>query len=109
MLIQKNKPEQIVTVLRQIEVQIANGKKVHQACKEAGNHTQTYYRWRKEYGGLKLDQARRLKELEKENAPHPAVPASLAAGRLPRFFPNSFLSLLLHGFGASAFARNAYG
>ena len=68
MLIQKNKPEQIVTVLRQIEVQIANGKKVPQACKEAGIHTQTYYRWRKEYGRLKLDQARRLKELEKENA-----------------------------------------
>ena len=68
MSVQKNKPEQIVTVLRQIEVQIANGKKVPQACKEAGNHTQTYYRWRKEYGGLKLDQARRLKELEKENA-----------------------------------------
>ena len=68
MSIQKNKPEQIVTVLRQVEVQIANGKKVPQACKEAGNHTQTYYRWRKEYGGLKLDQARRLKELEKENA-----------------------------------------
>ena len=68
MSIQKNKPEQIVTVLRQIEVQIANGKKVPQACKEAGNHTQTYYRWRKEYGGLKLDQARRPKELEKENA-----------------------------------------
>ena len=68
MSIKKNKPEQIVTVLRQIEVQIANGKKVPQACKEAGIHTQTYYRWRKEYGGLKLDQARRLKELEKENA-----------------------------------------
>ena len=68
MSIEKNKPEQIVTVLRQIEVQIANGKKVPQACKEAGIHTQTYYRWRKEYGGLKLDQARRLKELEKENA-----------------------------------------
>ena len=68
MSIQKNKPEQIVTVLRQIEVQIANGKKVPHACKEAGIHTQTYYRWRKEYGGLKLDQARRLKELEKENA-----------------------------------------
>ena len=68
MSIEKNKPEQIVTVLRQIEVQIANEKKVPQACKEAGNHTQTYYRWRKEYGGLKLDQARRLKELEKENA-----------------------------------------
>ena len=68
MSIRKNKPEQIVTVLRQIEVHIANGKKVPQACKEAGNHTQTYYRWRKEYGGLKLDQARRLKKLEKENA-----------------------------------------
>ena len=68
MSIEKNRPEQIVTVLRQIEVQIANGKKVPQACKEAGIHTQTYYRWRKEYGGLKLDQARRLKELEKENA-----------------------------------------
>ena len=68
MSIQKNKPEQMVTVLRQNEVQIANGKKVPQACKEAGIHTQTYYRWRKEYGGLKLDQARRLKELEKENA-----------------------------------------
>ena len=65
MSIEKNKPEQIVTVLRQIEVQIANGKKVPQGCKEAGIHTQTYYRWRKEYGGLKLDQARRLKELEK--------------------------------------------
>ena len=68
MSIEKNKPEQIVTVLRQIEVQIANGKKVPQGCKEAGIHTQTYYRWRKKYGGLKLDQARRLKELEKENA-----------------------------------------
>ncbi len=68
MSIQKNKPEQIVMVLRQIEVQMANGKTVPQACKEAGIHTQTFYRWRKEYGGLKLDQAKRLKELEKENA-----------------------------------------
>ena len=63
------KPEQIVAVLRQIEVQMANGKTAPQACKEAGRilDTQTYYRWRKEYGGLKLDQAKRLKELEKEN------------------------------------------
>ena len=53
------KPEQIVAVLRQIEVQMGNGKTAPQACKEAGIHTQTYYRWRKEYGGLK--------ELEKEN------------------------------------------
>ena len=78
MSIQKNKPEQMVTVLRQNEVQIANGKKVPQACKEAGIHTQTYYRWRKEYGGLKLDQARRLKELEKENARLKRVVAELS-------------------------------
>jgi putative transposase len=68
MPMQRYKPEQIVTVLRQIEVQIANGKTAPQACKEAGIHTQTYYRWRKEYGGLKVEQAKRMKELEKENA-----------------------------------------
>ena len=68
MPIRKYKAEQIVTLLRQIEVQSANGKTAPEACKEAGIHTQTDYRWRKEYGGLKLDQAQRLKELEKENA-----------------------------------------
>jgi len=62
------KPEQIVNLLRQIEVEIANGKSTPQACKEAEITQQTYYRWRKEYGGLKLDQAKRLKELERENA-----------------------------------------
>ena len=60
------KAEQIVTLLRQIEVGIANGKPTPQVCKEAEITVQTYYRWRKEYGGLKLDQAKRLKELEKE-------------------------------------------
>jgi transposase-like protein len=67
MSIRKYKPEQIVTVLRQIEVAMANGKTAPQACKEAEIHTQTYYRWRKEYGGMKVEQAKRLKELEKEN------------------------------------------
>jgi hypothetical protein len=62
------KPEQIVNLLRQIEVEIANGKTTPLACKEAEITVQTYYRWRKEYGGLKLDQAKRLKELERENA-----------------------------------------
>ncbi len=62
------KPEQIVTLLRQIEVAIANGKTTPQACKEAQITAQTYYRWRKEFGGLKLDQAKRLKEPEKENS-----------------------------------------
>jgi putative transposase len=67
MPIKRYKPEQIVTVLRQIEVGIANGKTTPQACKEAEITVQTFYRWRKEYGGLKMDQAKRLKELEKEN------------------------------------------
>ena len=68
MTIRKYKPEQIVTVLRQVEVQIANGKTAPQACKEAGIHTQTYYRERKECDGLKLEQVKRLRELEKENS-----------------------------------------
>jgi len=63
----KHTPEQIVNVLRQIEVAMANGKTAPVACKEAGITEQTYYRWRKEYGGLKVDQAKRLKELEQEN------------------------------------------
>ena len=67
MPMQRYKPEQIVTVLRQTEVAMANGKSTPQACKEAGIHTQTYYRWRKEYGGLKVEQAKGLKALEKEN------------------------------------------
>ncbi|MGB7498044.1 MAG: IS3 family transposase [Candidatus Acidiferrum sp.] len=68
MPMKKHKPEQIVALLRQIEVEIANGKSTPQACKEAEITVQTYYRWRKEFGGLKLDQAKRLKELERENA-----------------------------------------
>jgi len=55
-------------VLRQVEVAVANGMSTPQACREAGTTEQTYYRWRKEYGGLKLEQAKRLKELEKENS-----------------------------------------
>ena len=61
-------PEQIVTKLRQIEVLVGQGKAVALACKEAGISEQSYYRWRKEYGGLRLSQAKRLKALEKENA-----------------------------------------
>jgi putative transposase len=68
MPMKRYKPEQIVTLLRQVEVEIANGKNTPQACKEAEITQQTYYRWRKEFGGLKLDQAKRMKELERENA-----------------------------------------
>src|ERR1700693_2739820 len=67
MPMKKYKPEQIVTLLRQVEVELANGKTTPKACKEAETTAQTYYRWRKEFGGLKLDQAKRLKELEREN------------------------------------------
>ena len=61
-------PEQIVAKLRQIEVLMSAGKAAALACKEASISEQTYYRWRKEYGGLELDQAKRMKDLERENA-----------------------------------------
>jgi len=61
-------PEQIVTMLRQIEVATTQGKSISIACREAGISDQSYFRWRKEYGGLDLDQARKMKDLEKENA-----------------------------------------
>ena len=65
---QKTSAEQVVLTLRQIEVQTAQGKSLALACKEAEISEQSYYRWRKEYGGLKVDQAKRMKDLERENA-----------------------------------------
>ena len=59
--------EQIVVLLRQIEVMMSQGKTAPVACREAGISQQSYYRWRKEYGGLEVDQAKRMKELEREN------------------------------------------
>ena len=60
--------EQIVSKLRQIEVLLAQGKTAALACKDAGVSQQNYYRWRKEYGGLEIDQAKRMKDLERENS-----------------------------------------
>ena len=80
MAIQRYKPEQIVTLLRQIEVSIGNGKTTPQACNEAGITVQTFYRWRKEYGGLKLEQAKRMKDLEKEKHAIKAVGGRAVAG-----------------------------
>jgi putative transposase len=60
--------EQVVNLLRQIEVAVAQGQTTALACKEAEITEQSYYRWRKEYGGLQVDQAQRLKELESENS-----------------------------------------
>src|SRR5918993_2482792 len=64
---QRHTPEQIIGKLREVEVKPAKGTAVALACKDIGVTEQTYYRWRKEYGGVKLDQAKRLKDLEKEN------------------------------------------
>ncbi len=60
--------EQIIAKLREAEVELARGAKTPEACRTLGISENTYYRWRKEYGGLRVDQARRLKELERENA-----------------------------------------
>jgi transposase-like protein len=61
-------PQQVLNKLRQVEVAVAGGKSVGRAVREIGVTDHTYYRWRREYGGLNLDQARRLKKLEQENA-----------------------------------------
>jgi putative transposase len=59
--------EKIIQTLREVEVLSSQGQTMPEACRKAGVTEQTYYRWRKEYGGLRLDQAKRLKELEHEN------------------------------------------
>ena len=60
--------EQIIAKLREAEVELAGGRRFPKPAKKIGVTEQTYYRWKKEYGGLRIDQAKRLKELEKENA-----------------------------------------
>ena len=64
----RHTPEQIINKLRQAEVEIANGATVAQAAKKIGVTDHTYYRWRSEYGGMRVNQAKRLKQLEKENS-----------------------------------------
>lgn len=59
--------EQVINNLREAEVRLAQGETVGAICRSIGVSEQSYYRWRREYGGLKVDQARRLKELEREN------------------------------------------
>ena len=61
------KPEEIIAKLREVEVRLSRGETTGQAGRAIGVTEQTYYRWRREYGGMGVDQARRLKELEKEN------------------------------------------
>ena len=60
-------PEQIINKLREAEIQLSQGASIAEASKRLGVTEQTYYRWRKEYGGMRVEQAKRLKDLEKEN------------------------------------------
>ena len=62
------KPEEIIKILREAEVLISQGMHIALAARQLGITDKTYYRWRKEYGGMRIDQARLLKELEKENS-----------------------------------------
>ena len=63
----KNTPEQIVTKLRQAQMELGKGATVDQVSRKLGITEQTYYRWKREYGGMEVDQLARLKELEREN------------------------------------------
>ena len=74
-------PEEIIKLLRLMEIEIGQGKTTAQACKNLGFSEQTYYRWRKEYGGLQISQARKLKDLEKENARLKKLVADLSVDR----------------------------
>ena len=70
--------EQIIGKLREAEVELARGKTVGQVCKQLGVTEQTYYRWREEYGGLRINQAKRFRDLERENARLKKLVANMA-------------------------------
>ena len=78
----RHTPEQIITALREAEVGLACGKSVKLISRELGITEQTYYRWRREYGGMKVSQARRLKELEHENGRLKRAVADLTLDKL---------------------------
>jgi putative transposase len=71
-------PEQIINMLREAEVHLSQSTPVAQVCKKLGISEQSYYRWRKEYGGLRTDQAKKLREVLKENARLKKVVGDLA-------------------------------
>ena len=78
----RHTPEQSITALREAEVGLARGKSVKLISRELGITEQTYYRWRREYGGMKVSQARRLKELERENGRLKRAVADLTLDKL---------------------------
>lgn len=79
---QRFTPEQIIGKLRKVEAAIGKGSTVSAACRGIGVTEQTLYRWRKEYGGMKVDQARRLKDLEAENTRLKKLVADLSLDKL---------------------------
>jgi putative transposase len=74
--------EQIIGLLREVDVKVSQGKNVGQICREIGITEQTYYRWRKEYGGMKTVQVKRLKDLERENSHLKKAVAELTVDKL---------------------------
>ena len=76
------KSEQIIRMLREAEVGLSQGMKVRDICRGLGISEQTYYRWRREYGGLKVSQVKRFKELEKENSRLKKAVAELTLDKL---------------------------
>ena len=74
--------EQIIGLLREAEVRLSQGRTVSQTCREMGITEQTYYRWRKEYGGMKTIQVKRLKDLERENGRLKKAVAELTLDKL---------------------------
>ena len=75
-------PEKIIGMLRETEVRLSQGEKVKGICRSLGITEQTYYRWRKDYGGMKVTQVKRLKELERENGRLKKAVAELTLDKL---------------------------
>ena len=79
---QRFKPEQIIGKLREVEIVVAKGSTMAEACRQIGVTEQTLYRWRREYGGMRVDQARRMKELEVENTRLKKLVADLSLDKM---------------------------
>ena len=79
---QRFKPEQIIRKLREVEIVVAKGSTMAEACRQIGVTEQTLYRWRREYGGMRVDQARRMKELEAENTRLKKLVADLSLDKM---------------------------
>ena len=79
---QRFKLEQIIGKLREVEVVVAKGSTMAEACRQIGVTEQTLYRWRREYGGMRVDQARRMKELEAENTRLKKLVADLSLDKM---------------------------